>query len=203
MVMTFRHGDPRFPFLWGSAAQPAARWHGPAEGPVQYLADTPDGAWAEFLRHEAITDPLDLPGVRRRLWVVEFDRTAETERHARLAPAICTGDLTSYPACQQEARKARADGVSCLRAPSAALRPGAARGQVTDGTLREAAERDGVVWILFGQRPLARGWAAVDVGAPSERVLGLVAHLPAVSPAPLALTDFVVVLVVPATIADR
>jgi hypothetical protein len=46
--MLFRHTDPRFPFLWESTDQPPARWHDRGEGPVQYLADTPDGAWAEF-----------------------------------------------------------------------------------------------------------------------------------------------------------
>ena len=47
-VIGYRHCDPRYPFLWEDDAQPAARWHGPQEGPVNYLADTPDGAWASF-----------------------------------------------------------------------------------------------------------------------------------------------------------
>jgi hypothetical protein len=67
MTVGFRHGDPRFPFFWESDRQPEGRWHGSGEGPVQYLADTPDGAWAEFLRHEEITEVADLAGVRRRL----------------------------------------------------------------------------------------------------------------------------------------
>jgi hypothetical protein len=37
---------------WGP--QPPMRWHGPGEGPVQYLSDTPTGAWAELLRHEEV-----------------------------------------------------------------------------------------------------------------------------------------------------
>jgi hypothetical protein len=49
--------------LWEAASQPAARWHADGEGPAQYLADTPVGAWAEFLRHEGITDEADLSGV--------------------------------------------------------------------------------------------------------------------------------------------
>ena len=64
-MILFRHADPRFPFLWETASQPAGRWHAPGEGPVHYLADTPDGAWAEFLRHEEIRDPEDLAGIRR------------------------------------------------------------------------------------------------------------------------------------------
>ena len=53
-MILFRHADPRFPFLWETADQPGARWHGDREGPAHYFADTPDGAWAEFLRLEEI-----------------------------------------------------------------------------------------------------------------------------------------------------
>lgn len=176
MAVAFRHADPRFPFFWENQSQPAARWHGVDEGPVHYLADTPDGAWAEFLRHEEITDLTDLGGVRRRLWAVEFDRAGEDERAVEIDPAVANGDAWSYPLCQRAAREMRRDGATCLRAPSAALAPGAARGQVTDGGLREAVDRDGAVWVLIGARPQVRGWVTVDVGAPTERVLGLVAH---------------------------
>jgi hypothetical protein len=55
-MIVYRHADARFPFLWEGASQPPARWHGPGEGPVQYFADTPDGARAEFLRHEGIVE---------------------------------------------------------------------------------------------------------------------------------------------------
>jgi hypothetical protein len=66
-MIVYRHADPRFPFLWETAAQPPARWHGAGEGPVQYLADTPDGAWAEFMRHEGIATESELMNVRRVL----------------------------------------------------------------------------------------------------------------------------------------
>jgi hypothetical protein len=32
------------------------------------------------------------------------------------------------------------------------------------------------VWAIFGTVADARGWAAVDLGAPTERVLRLVRH---------------------------
>ncbi len=66
-MIGFRQCDSRWPFLWESAEQPGARWNAPGEGPVHYFADTPDGAWAEFIRHEEITDPVDLATVRRSL----------------------------------------------------------------------------------------------------------------------------------------
>src|SRR5436190_1844945 len=80
-MIAFRHADPRFPFLWESAAQPAARWHDDGDGPVQYFADTPNGAWADFLRHEAIVDPDDLATIQRAIWAVEIpDETSSRPR---------------------------------------------------------------------------------------------------------------------------
>lgn len=184
-MIGFRHVDSRFPFLWETAAQPAARWHGTGEGPCQYLADSPDGAWAEFLRHEEITDPLDLSGIERSLWAVEVDddviddaqKVVEpTSNAAPVDPGDLFGDESTYGACQVYARSARADGRNELLAPSAALLPGAARGQHTDGDLCEATDRVGQVWVLFGRRPGLRAWRAVERGAPPRRVLDLVRH---------------------------
>jgi len=172
----FRHGDRRFPFLWDSSGQPPARWHGPDDGPVQYLADTADGAWAEFLRHEEIRDPADLAGVNRRLWVVELPDDIDGAASPELDVADLVGDPLTYAACRKEARRLRRKGARALVAPSAALLTGASRGQLTEGSLREAGDRDGSVWALFGPRPALRGWAAVDGGAPTERILSLVRH---------------------------
>src|SRR5690606_33363278 len=67
----YRTTDPSYPFIWESDKQPPARWHGKGEGPAHYFATTPEGAWAELLRHEGITDPEDLKGFRERaIWVV-------------------------------------------------------------------------------------------------------------------------------------
>lgn len=172
----FRHCDPRFGFMWRSPAQPPARWHAAGEGPVNYFADTPTGAWAEFLRHEGITDPGDLPGIRRSLWAVELP--ADGYAMPMLARRLLTGDLHSYAACQQEARRLRGDGVQRLQAPSAALVPGGASGAFsTDSGLAPATPmRDGRVWVLFGVADM-RGWIAVDAGAPPASVLPLVRPL--------------------------
>jgi hypothetical protein len=179
MATLYRHADPRFPFLWEHGPQPGARWHAAEDAPVTYLADTPDGAWAEFLRHEAITAREDLAGVARRLWAVEVpDQVARAAATPSLPAADLLGGLASYPACQAEARRLRTDGARALRAPAAALLPGAARGQQVCAGLREAAPRDGHVLALFGGRwPKLRGWAATDSGRPAARVLGLVRHL--------------------------
>jgi hypothetical protein len=171
----FRHADSRYPFFWEGEDQPAARWHEGGAGPVQYLADTPDGAWAEFLRHEEITDTADLAGIERSLWAVGLPEDIDGAEPVTVAEA--TGGLSSYPACQAYATSRRAAGVTMLTAPSAALLPGAARGEVTDAGLREAPDRDGRVWALFGRYPDLCGWRAVERGAPAARLLPLVRPL--------------------------
>lgn len=173
----YRNGSARHPFAWGSASQPAARWHGEGEGPACYLADTPDGAWAEFVRHLEITDPEDLLGIERRIWAVEVDDELVSSAHVvDLPDAVLRGGLTSYRACQEEAARARAAGSTSLIAPSAALLRDSAGGQAAVG-LSEAAPRDGRVLVLFGVPADLRVWAAVDVGRPTERVLERTAPL--------------------------
>jgi hypothetical protein len=160
------------PFLWQSSAQPAGRWHAAGEGPANYFADTPIGAWAEFLRHEEITDPADLAGVRRSLWVVELPDSGYAQ--PKLGPRTLTGGLSSYAACQAEARRLRAAGAARLAAPAAALKPGTARGwTAAPDVARASTPRDGRVWVLFGPCT-AVGWPAVVAGAPPAEVLPLV-----------------------------
>lgn len=174
--IAFRHCDSRFGFLWQSASQPAARWHADGEGPANYFADTPVGAWAEFLRHEGITGAADLAGVRRSLWAVEIP--ADGYAQPALSPAQMTGGLASYPACQAEARRLRAAGAAALQATSAAVIQGAARGWVTTGfgVADAGTPRDGVVYVLFGALE-ATGWVAVDGGSPPAALLPLVRAL--------------------------
>ncbi|HEX6202424.1 MAG TPA: RES family NAD+ phosphorylase [Thermoanaerobaculia bacterium] len=173
-VIVFRHADPRFPFLWESPEQPSARWHLVGEGPVQYLADTPDGAWAELLRHEEITEPEDLSGVRRSLWAVELPEPPTAE--PKLPATVLHGPPSSHPRCRREAARLRSHGVDGLRAPSAALLPGGATGWRVDGGLQPGQDRDGVVFALFGPRPELVGWRAVEAGHPAAELLDRVRH---------------------------
>ena len=107
-MIVFRHTDPRFPFLWETAGQPAGRWNSDGEGPVHTFADRPEGAWAELLRHEEITDPRDVAEIRRSLWAVDVGDlpTAEPE----LPRATMTGGPRSYAACRREAARLRERG---------------------------------------------------------------------------------------------
>jgi RES domain len=174
-MMVFRQTDSRYPFLWESAQQPPGRWHGPGEGPAHYFADTPDGAWAELLRHEEITDPEDLATIRRQLWAVEIgDAPAEP---VRVDERTATGGAASYASCQAEARRLRALGVRRLRVPSAALQPGGARGTVVRDGPQPGPDRDGEVVVVFGPPGSITGWVAAE-GRPPDDLLTRVRHLP-------------------------
>lgn len=175
MTIAFRHADPRFPFLWEGSDQPAARWHGAGDGPVHYFCDTPDGAWAEFLRHEEITDPEDVETIRRALWAVDLGKPRLAKPD--LPREVLTGGFASHPACRMEGRRQRRLGAVGLEVPSAALLPEAARGWRVDGGLQPGKPRDGTVYVLFGQRPDLTGWRAAAVGRPDRELLSAVRHI--------------------------
>src|SRR5215510_4164593 len=107
-MIVFRQADPRFPFLWGTADQPAARWHADGEGPAHYFADTPAGAWAELLRHEEITDAVDVLTLRRAMWAVDIGDDKPTA--VTLPTSSTTGERQTYARCQRHARDLRATG---------------------------------------------------------------------------------------------
>ncbi|MBN6812942.1 RES family NAD+ phosphorylase [Kocuria marina] len=173
-MITFRNCSWRDPFLWEVADQPASRWNHENDGPVQYLADTPDGAWAEFLRHEEIVDEIDLAGVRRALWAIDID--VDSLEAPALPLATMTGDPSTYPDCQAEARRLRNSGASGIAVPSAALVAGSAAGYHICGGFQEGAPRDGRVYVLFGVQPDAVGWVIVDEGRPPVEILDRVRH---------------------------
>ena len=82
-MIVFQHADPRFAFLWESTTHPAAGWHDAGEGPAHYFSETPDGAWAEFIRHEEITDAADIETISRSLWAIELPQVHAPRRHFR------------------------------------------------------------------------------------------------------------------------
>lgn len=173
-MIVFRNYDARFPFLWESDTQPEARWHGAGEGPVQYFADTPDGAWAEFVRHEEITELADLAGVHRAICAVDID--ADDCEETALPMRVLTGDESSYPECRAEAAALRTRGDRGLTAPSAALKPGTAGGLYVDNGLKDAPARDGRVFVLFGRRPDLVGWRVTTDSRPPIQILDQVNH---------------------------
>jgi hypothetical protein len=175
-MILYRHTDPRVPFLWETAEQPSARWHESGEGPVQYFADTPDGAWAEFLRHEGITAESELVSVRRAIWAVDLPDGLSVEI-PKLPRALLTGGFDTYARCRKEARRLRTRGAIAMRVESAALLPGGATGWKVEGGLRRTAERNGMVFVLFGVRPELEGWMVAFDGRPRRDILSRVRHL--------------------------
>jgi len=173
-VIAFRNTDPRWPFLRSDATQKAARWHAEGDGPANYFADTPVGAWAEFLRHEEIKDAGDLGGVQRSLWAVEIPDAGYAV--PALPEATLRGDRTTYRDCQIEAKRVRDAGHAAIKAPSAALLLGAASGWACRPDEVRAAARNGLVYVLFGQPGALVGWPAVESGQPPIRILPLVNH---------------------------
>ena len=176
-MILFRNCPPALQFYWEVPNQPAARWHGDDEGPAQYLATTPDAAWAEFLRHEGITDPADLAGVERAIWAIDVNVELLALADPRLALPVLVGDETSYPQCQAEARRLRGAGAIGLKAPSAAVDRTTASGHRTEGGLVPGRPRDESTVVLFGMRPDDLGWVACAIGRPSVEQLRRVRHL--------------------------
>jgi hypothetical protein len=173
-MIVFRQVDARYPFLWETASQPPGRWHASGDGPAHYFADTPDGAWAELLRHEEITTPEDLATVRRQMWAVDVgDARAE---HVNVPVEMATGGLDTYPACQAEARRLRAGGAPRLVAPSAALKSGGARGMTVHGGVHECPPRNGLVIVVFGPPASLVGWVAGAAARPPDDLLERVHH---------------------------
>jgi hypothetical protein len=173
-MIVFRQVDARYPFLWEGTSQPPGRWHAAGEGPAHYFSDTPDGAWAEFLRYEEITDPEDLATIRRQMWAVDIGDAPSTP--VRLIHAIATGDLDTYPRCQAESRRLRARGARRLVAPSAALVKGGARGTFVQNGPHDAAPRDGLVIVVFGSPGVMVGWVAGEAARPPDDLLSRVRH---------------------------
>jgi len=159
--------------LWEGPGQPEARWNRDGQGPTHYFADTPTGAWAEFLRHEEITDPADLAGVERAIWAIDIPELPTSI--PQLEPSTLVGDRATYPACQEEADRIRSLGDPGLVAPSAAVLPSGASGYRVDSGLQFGPIRDGTVVVLFGLRTDLVGWLSA-LGRPDVSVLPRVRH---------------------------
>ena len=176
-MIGFRQTDARYAFLWEGADQPAGRWHAAGEGPAHYFADTPYGAWAEFLRHEEITAVEDLATVHRQLWTVDLGDTPAAA--VDLPRDVTTGGFETYARCQNEARRLRSRGAHRLVAPSAALISGGAAGMVVNRGARAAPPRDGRVIVVFGPPHQMVGWIAAEAARPPDDLLQRVRHFDA------------------------
>ncbi|HEY8868723.1 MAG TPA: RES domain-containing protein [Candidatus Limnocylindrales bacterium] len=175
-MIVYRNTDTDVPFFWEDDRQPEGRWHGAGEGPAQYTATSPDAAWAEFLRHQGITDPTDLPGIDRAMWAIEISDDEPAER-PEVPDAVATGALDSYPACQAAAQDGRAGGMTRLVAPSSAVLVDSPSGWETDNGLMPGFPRSEFTVVLFGRRPGVTAWQAAAAGRPAASLLARVRYL--------------------------
>jgi hypothetical protein len=174
MAIFWRNTPPGLAFLWEQDNAMPARWHRRGEGPAQYLADTPSGAWAEFLRHEEIIDPDDVVGLSRDLWAIEVDDGVVAEATPMEADdRVLRGGTESYANCQLLAAAARAEGATAVSAPSAALVEGEAAGWRVDQGLIRAPAANGRVVVLYGRRPDLVAHKAVAAGHPPRELVAV------------------------------
>lgn len=172
-MIVFRNTNSRYPFLWESSFQPAARYHAENDGPAQYFADTADGAWAEFVRNAEITDPEELLDMRRSLWCVEIPD--DSYEMVQLPYATATGNKSSYNDCQNYAKSLREKKVLRLKAPSAAIINDQAGGwRVQDG-LQRGIPRAAHIFVIFELMPNVPGWRAA-IGGPPVEILEITHH---------------------------
>ena len=142
---------------------------------MQYFADSPDGAWCEFVRHEEITELDDLAGVRHAMWVVEIGDV--TGLHDSALPlTVLQGDVDSYEQCREESRSVRASGAPGMVVPSAAIKPGRAGGLRVEGGLVPGPNADGETVVLFGRRPDVIGWKDAEEARPPVWILESTRH---------------------------
>lgn len=126
-LVAFRYCDYDVPF-WVRPNTRPGRWHRVGDGPTQYWSLTPEGAWAELIRYEALTTEADLDQVRMPIWVcrvasrgiVDFRRATARERYNLTQDNITSDDWTT---CQRAGAEVR-QGFRGVITPSAAL-PGA------------------------------------------------------------------------------
>lgn len=166
----FRYSNYDAP-LWVRENSDEGRWHRPVDGPTQYLALSPAGAWAELIRHEGLTTEEEVAEVRTLLFIVRFDQTGVADyrsfEQADLAgfePAALVDE--NYSPCQEEGARLRREGYGGVLAPSAAL-PGTLN-------LTLLGARYPVRWDARPLLPSAVPAAAVARGAPPRGVVAQV-----------------------------
>jgi hypothetical protein len=165
----FRQTAQGVPVLWESSVQPAARWHTLGDGPLQYFASSPEGAWAEWLRHEEIKNPAELNDVTRVLWCAELGEAALAQ--PELSRKVLLGNEDVYPQCQAEAKRLQDAGEAGLEVVSAALTH-TLECRTDNGVKVETGEA--LVYVLFGAQPKLRASRVSEGGLPD--ILGRVRH---------------------------
>lgn len=120
----FRYCGHAVPF-WILPNARRGRWHSIGDDPTQYWSSTPDAAWAELIRCEALRTEAELDLVRMPIWVCRLPAAGLIDlrgAEARGAAEISERDLVDddWSACQRLGPALR-ESYSGVIAPSAAL----------------------------------------------------------------------------------
>lgn len=179
--MGFRICDRRYPFLWQTPGQQAARWNRAGDVPVHYLANTPTVAWAEWIRHQEIEDPADLEGVAAALWAVLIpahwsDRDLQPVKMSMELVLGTTPEAESARLALVDQLKAQ--GAQGLLAPTAALH----RSHEVSPCVRVLGGEEfhdqlpmpAHVILLWCNAEHLPGWCCVPEGRPGTELLPLV-----------------------------
>lgn len=121
----FRWADYDVPF-WAGPNTYAARWHEQGDDATQYLSGSPNGAWAEKVRHEDLTTEEEIAQIRSRIWaaritlqaIVDYSKFEYAEEAGFPADALIDDDRRR---CRTEGGRLRRLGYAGVLAPSAAL----------------------------------------------------------------------------------
>ncbi len=114
--------------LWALPNRRAGRYNLAGVGSTQYLALHPLTPWAELIRNEEITDPVDIDAYRPPIWAIRvlleeepLELTFDNARDYGLSPDDLVAD--DRAPCQRLGAAFRADphGPRAFIAPSAAL----------------------------------------------------------------------------------
>lgn len=173
-LIAFRQTDYDVPF-WARNNSYPARWNHAGDPPTQYWALHPDGAWAEFVRQEELTEEHEAQQIRRGLWVCRVPRGDLLDLRdpaVQEAEGVTTDDLTAddWGPCQALAERLRDRGCTGLLSPSAAL-PGCTNLTLFGG-------RRAIAWQ---RRPVLRSTvpsALLALGGPPAGIVGRVATPP-------------------------
>lgn len=123
-LVAFRYCSYDVPF-WVRPNTRPGRWHVADAEPTQYWSLTPEGAWAELIRYEALSTEEQLDEIQTAMWVCRLPRmglTDLTDDAVRDRYNLTGEDLVadSWDTCQRAAVAIRREARGVL-APSAAL----------------------------------------------------------------------------------
>lgn len=123
--VAFRYSDYDTP-LWARPNTEDGRWHLARTDPTQYLCLSPDGCWADLMRHEDLRTEIDVTLVRMPLWVLKLseERIADYSTFDKAETAEFPPDALvdeDWQRCQAEAERLKNLGYRGVLAPAAAL----------------------------------------------------------------------------------